>query len=193
MARIDALQKGPFYFMDKKFEEMLRKYSPTLRRITHKLNGHFTFFDEDDLFQEALEHLWLASQDGSLNDKTDSYVLQGCYFHLKNYIRKTMDRVRLTSISLPIDEDGTTIEDTLAANNNEIEDAADEALIAEALNSSGLSARETKVLSLLLSGMTVREVGERIGVSHVMVLKIKNSIKNKYESLRNVNSQGYQN
>lgn len=193
MVQNDAPKKGLFYFMDKKFEEMLRKYSPTLRRITHKLNGHFTFFDEDDLFQEALWHLWLASKDGSLNDKTDSYVLQGCYFHLKNYIRKTMDKVRLTSINLPIDEDGSTIEDTLAANNHEIEDAADEALIAEALNNGGLSEREAKVLSLLLSGMTVREVGGRIGISHVMVMKIKKSIKNKYKFLRNFNSQGYQN
>ena len=78
---------------------MMRKLSPTLRRITHKLNGHFTFFDEDDLFQEALEHLWLAFQDGTLGDKTDSYVLQGCYFHLKNYIRKTMDKAKLTSLN----------------------------------------------------------------------------------------------
>ena len=54
------------------FEEMMGKLSPTLRRITHKLNGHFTFFDEDDLFQEALEHLWVAFENGTLGDKTDS-------------------------------------------------------------------------------------------------------------------------
>ena len=96
--------------MDKKFEEMLRKLSPTLRRITHKLNGHFTFFDEDDLFQEALEHLWMAFQDGSLGDKTDSYVLQGCYFHLKNYIRKTADKAKLIS-----DASATAVANTIGS------------------------------------------------------------------------------
>ena len=175
------------------FEEMMGKLSPTLRRITHKLNGHFTFFDEDDLFQEALEHLWVAFENGTLGDKTDSYVLQGCYFHLKNYIRKTMDKVKLTSIDSPIDEDGSTLEDTLACQDNKTEEAVDNTFLRETIKMSGLSEREEKVLSLSLSGMTVREIGEKMGISHVMVVKIKNGIKNKCGSLQNIRSEGYQN
>ena len=128
-----------------KFEEMMSKLSPTLRRITHKLNGHFTFFDEDDLFQEALEHLWVAFEKGSLGDKTDSYVLQGCYFHLKNYIRKTMDKAKLTSIDMPIDEDGSTIGDTLACQDTRTEEAADNTFLKESIKMSGLSEREERV------------------------------------------------
>lgn len=73
------------------FEALVGKLTSTLRRITRKLNGHFTFMDDQDLFQEALIHLWSCFQSGSLDDKTDSYILQGCYFHLKNYIRKAQD------------------------------------------------------------------------------------------------------
>lgn len=190
-AGIPAL--SAFYFMDKKFEETMKRLSPTLRRITYKLNGHFTFFDEDDLFQEALEHLWAAFENGSLSDKTDSYVLQGCYFHLKNYIRKTMDRVKLISIDLPIDEDGSTVEDTLTCPDNSAEGRCDNTFLAETVKGRGLSEREERVLSLSLSGMTVREIGEELGVSHVMVVKIKGRIKIKCSSLRNIRSGGYQN
>ena len=179
--------------MDKNFEEILRKLSPTLRRITHKLNGHFTFFDDDDLFQEALEHLWIAYQNGTLGDKTDSYVLQGCYFHLKNYIRKSMDKVKLTSINLPIDEDGPTIQDTLICRDSGVEEALDKTFMAESIARSGLSKREERILSLLLCGMTVREIGKKIGISHVMVVKIKNGIKTKCKALKNIRPESYQN
>ena len=172
---------------------MMRNLSPTLRRITHKLNGHFTFFDEDDLFQEALEHLWVAFEDGTLGDKTDSYVLQGCYFHLKNYIRKTMDKVKLTSIDSPIDEDGSTLEDTLACEDKGTEEAVDNTFLTETIKTKGLSEREEKVLSLSLSGMTVREIGKSMGISHVMVVRIKSGIRNKCSSLRNNHFKGYQN
>ena len=172
---------------------MMGKLSPTLRRITHKLNGHFTFFDEDDLFQEALEHLWVAFEGGTLGDKTDSYVLQGCYFHLKNYIRKTMDKARLTSIDSPIDEDGSTIEDTLVSSDSGTEEAMNNTLLSETMKMMRLSEREERVLELSLSGMTVREIGAEMGISHVMVVKIKSGIKDKCGSLRNIRSDGYQN
>ncbi|MDD5136063.1 MAG: sigma-70 family RNA polymerase sigma factor [Candidatus Omnitrophica bacterium] len=179
--------------MEKKFERMFKDLSPTLRRITRKLNGHFTFFDEDDLFQEALEHLWIAYRNGALGGKTDSYVLQGCYFHLKNYIRKTMDRATLASASLSVDEDGPAIEDTLVSRYSGTEEAIDNTLLAESIERIGLSKREERVLSLLLRGMTVREIGDDMGVSHVMVVKIKNRIKTKCRALRNMRHEGYQN
>src|SRR3989338_450387 len=110
------------------FETLMSRLSPTIRRISHRLNGHFTFFDDDDLCQEALAHLWLMSQKGVLKDKTDSYILQGCYFHLKNYIRTSMDKVKLTSIDSPIDEDGTMLSDIIASEDHswiyQIEDRA---------------------------------------------------------------------
>ena len=178
--------------MNKNFEEMIGKLSPILRRITHKLNGHFTFFDDDDLFQEALEHLWIAYKDGNLSDKTDSYVLQGCYFHLKNYIRKAIDRAKLTSLNSVLDDEGSTLEDLLVVEDHSIADAADSAMLAEKIRMGGLSKKEEEVLTFSLEGMTVREIGRRMGISHVMVIKIKSKIKVKCSALKDNHLEGYQ-
>ena len=94
------------------FEALIAKLSPTLKRITCKLNGHFTFMDDQDLLQEALIHLWCDFQIGKLDDKTDSYILQGCYFHLKNYIRKSQDSAIMLSLNSIMEEDGPHLEET---------------------------------------------------------------------------------
>ncbi len=175
------------------FEEMVDRLSPTLKRITYKLNGHFTYFDDDDLFQEALEHLWLAFRNGSLSDKTDSYVLQGCYFHLKNHIRKMMDRAKLMSLNAIMDEDDTKLEDFLAVKDTHFDEAVEKSFIEESPAINSLSAREKEVINLSLKGMTVREMGKQMGISHVMVVKIKKSIKDKCKELRGGKRTGYQN
>lgn len=176
--------------MKEDFESIIKKLSPTLRRITHKLNGHFTFFDEDDLFQEALEHLWVAFQQGRLEDKTDSYILQGCYFHLKNYLRKTMDKASLTSLNKLIDDDDSTLEDFLACEDNVSIYNLDSLSFIEAGKAKGLTDRELEILSLSIEEFTVREIGKRLGISHVMVLKLKDGIRGKWT--RDEKS-GYQN
>ncbi|MDD4940922.1 MAG: sigma-70 family RNA polymerase sigma factor [Candidatus Omnitrophica bacterium] len=166
------------------FEQLIGRLNPALKGIAYKVHWQGYYFNNEDLYQEALLHLWKEYNAGTISDKTDSYILQGCYFHLKNYIRKTMDKVKLTSINLPIDEDGSTIEDTLACPDKSAEEAVDNTLLAEALKMKGLSEREERVLSLSLSGMTVREIGKEMGISHVMVIKIRSGIRNKW---------GYQN
>ena len=95
------------------FDHLITRISPTLKRITHRLNGHHSFFDDEDLYQEAVIHLWLHYKQGSLSDKTDSYILQGCYFHLRNYLRKVQDKVPVLSINTGVGEDGTKLEDIL--------------------------------------------------------------------------------
>jgi RNA polymerase sigma factor (sigma-70 family) len=167
------------------FENIAKKLSPTLMRIAHKLNGRFTFFDEDDLFQEALGHLWANFQDGTLNGKTDSYLLQGCYYHLKNYIRKSVDKAKLVSTSAPLDDGESKIEDILECKKDCAAEIVDSVMLEGALQSLGLSGREAMILSLLLEGMTVREVGRKIGVSHVMVIKVKARIRAKYARIKN--------
>ena len=55
----------------------------------------------------------------------------------------------------------------------------------EAQEEKCLTDREKKILSLIMEGMSMREVGAKIGISHVMVLKIRNKIKEKYLLLNN--------
>jgi DNA-directed RNA polymerase specialized sigma24 family protein len=120
------------------FNLLIKRISPTLMRITQKLNGRFSFMDHDDLYQEAVLQLWIDFQSGRLEAKTDSYILQGCYFHLKNYIRKTQDSAKLVSLNTMIDEESVRLEELIEADEwplstTWMEDAG-ESLLAEGMN-----------------------------------------------------------
>jgi len=180
-------------YMRENFEDLIGKLSPTLRRITHKLNGHFSFFDEDDLFQEALEHLWTNFNDGKLDSKTDSYVLQGCYFHLKNYLRKTLDKTRLVSLERLMDEEDGWADRSLGKDDPAIEETLDKNDISDAAEKSRLSERERKVMTLSLESLTTREIGTKLGISHVMVVKIRKNIRTKFRTSKYFTGTGYQN
>ncbi|MCX5817751.1 MAG: sigma-70 family RNA polymerase sigma factor [Proteobacteria bacterium] len=162
------------------FEILVKRISPTIKKIAHKLNGHYTFFNDEDLYQEALIHLWIDFREGILGDKTDSYILQGCYYHLKNYIRKTQDNAVLVSLNNPIGEDGTVMEEILPADSINPLEYLESKMEIETAEEKYFTQREKDVLSYFLEGMSMREIGRKIGISHVMVLKIRNKIKDKY-------------
>jgi RNA polymerase sigma factor (sigma-70 family) len=175
------------------FDGLVKRVSPKLKQITRKLNGHFSFMDDQDLYQEALLHLWVDYERGSVADKTDSYLLQGCYFHLKNYIRKMQDNAPLLSMSSIIDEDGARLEEILLTNDPAPLDYAEGRLQIEALEK-GMSEREKRVLTLCLEGLTTREIGKQLGISHVSVVKIRNKLKGRYIELNGAAPRaGYQN
>ena len=179
---------------DGSFDVLMQRISPMLQRITQKLNGHFTFMDHEDLFQEALLHLWTDFQDGLLNDKTDSYVLQGCYYHLKNYIRTVQDKAPLVSFGSIVDDEAVSLEEILEAGDVAVFDYVDGKMQVEALLESGLSPKERDVLGLSMERMTTREIGQRLGISHVAVVKFRNKLKVRYEQLNGKRSTtGYQN
>ena len=176
------------------FDVLMKRISPTLQRITQKLNGHFTFMDHEDLLQEALLHLWADFQAGALNDKTDSYVLQGCYYYLKNYIRKVQDSATLVSLDSMVEEETAGLEEILEAEDVAAFDYVDGKMQVEALLESGLTPRERDVLGLSMEGMTTREIGQKLGISHVAVVKVRNKLKARYEQLNGKRSvASYQN
>ncbi len=168
------------------FEVLVKRISPKLRAITKKLDGRYTSFDDDDLYQEALLSLWEKYNKNKLSDKTDSYILQGCLFFLKNHIRKVYKKMDSRSISLNtvINEDEGTLEDVLISsyadsrNNSLNNDLLLEAIYAR------LSEKEKKIIGLYLDDLTVREIGRRCGISHVMVLKIRSRIKDKCANIK---------
>jgi RNA polymerase sigma factor (sigma-70 family) len=167
----------------RRFEALMRRLTPTLKKIAYKLNVPFSFVDDQDLFQEALIHLWTHFSSGDLDDKTDSYILQGCYFHLKNYLRKVQEPCAMVSLGQPGDEDGTSSEDVLDTRSLLCYDEVEGNLEIEAMEESGITQREKTVLLFTLEGMTTREIGKKLGISHVSVVKIRNRIKEKYTSL----------
>lgn len=179
--------------MIRDFEILINRLTPTLKRISHKLNGRFTFFNDDDLCQEALAHLWILFREGRLSDKTDSYILQGCYFYLKNYIRTAADRVNFTSFESPVDEDGTMLQDILSSENDAYFDALEDKTLNEAVERNGLNEGEKKVLDLCLEGFTLREIGQRLGISHVAVIKLRKKLRKKCKKLKEEIKRSYQN
>jgi len=169
------------------FEELLKRISPKLKGIAYKLRrSHPAGLEDEDLLQEALIHLWQDYNYGKLEDKTDSYILQGCYFYLKNHIRKAADKAILLSMYSPAGEDcPAELEDVLLLKNPGalFIDVNNKVLIEEILND-GLTSREKKVFSYLLEGYTVREIAKELGVSHVSVVKSSKRIKEKCRKFR---------
>lgn len=165
------------------FECVVKRISPTLKRIAHRLNGHFSYFNDEDLYQEALLHLWKNFREGKLNNKTDSYILQGCYFHLKNYIRKAKLPIKLISIETIVnDGEATNLGETVWLQDNNSKrylDALNNKMLLETICNNGFTKREREVLSLCLEGLTTRELGKKLDISHVRVVKLKSKIKAK--------------
>ncbi|MCX8022752.1 MAG: sigma-70 family RNA polymerase sigma factor [Syntrophorhabdaceae bacterium] len=165
------------------FETIVKRISPKLKLIAHRLNGHHTFFNDEDLYQEALLQLWVNFKEGNLDDKNDSYILKGCYFHLKNYLRKNLDEVGYVSIENPIGNDEYKIEDMLCSEEVDIYRCLEEKIDFDRIEEAYLDERERNVLSMLIEGNSMREIGKRLNISHVMVIKIKNRIKEKCKPL----------
>jgi len=127
------------------FKAMVKRLSRALKRITHRLNPHSSFIGEQDLFQEALIQVWNRFSTGGLDDKTDSYILQGCYFYLKNYLRKNRDRSLLMSMASIMDQGGP--EEVLFADDFACHDYLEGVLQIEAIESV-MTKREGRAFSL---------------------------------------------
>lgn len=172
--------------MNRDFETLIGRIAPKLRGIAHRMNGNFTYFSDEDLVQEALTHLWTDFNEGKAGDKTDSYILQGCYFHLKNYLRTNLDKVRPESLEAAIGDDETALAGSLGRPDPAPADAADESTFADIIRREGLGERELRIIALGREGKTLREIGAELGISHVMVLKVRKRLATRLSRIRKI-------
>ena len=158
------------------FGELYDRVSPRLKRIAGFYNGRGYTFDKDDLFQEMAGHLWNNFKDGAPEGLNDTYIIKGCEFHILNYMRKEREKVYKISMEEPLNESGNTLRETLSDGAESIDKTVDKKMLVDHIMNNGFSQREKEVFGLLLEGYTVREAGKKIGISHVMVVKLKNRL-----------------
>ena len=159
-----------------KFEELYKRVSPRLKRIANFYNGRSSFFDRDDLYQEMASHLWNNFKNGVPEGLNDTYIIKGCEFHILNYMRKEKEKVYKVSLEQPLNENGDTLKEILSDNSESLDKNVDKKMLVDYIMNNGFSKREKDVFGLLLEGYTVREAGGKLGISHVMVVKLKNRL-----------------
>lgn len=163
-----------------RFKAVFERISPKLRGVAHRHNGHGRFIDENDLYQEMCMHLWGRYKNGVPDGFNDSYIIKGCEFHILNYLRKEKESAPTISLEEPINDDGDTLKDIVPDRGEALGRVIDKEITIEEIKNNGFSKREKEVFSLLLKGYTVREIGKLLGISHVMVIKLKKKIIKEY-------------
>ena len=158
------------------FEKLYKRISPRLKRIACFYSAREHAFDRDDLYQEMSGHLWNNFKDGAPEGLKDTYIIKGCEFHILNYMRKQREKVYKISMEEPLNESGDTLRETLSDGAESIDKTVDKKMLVDYIMNNGFSKREKEVFGLLLEGYTVREAGKKIGISHVMVVKLKNRL-----------------
>ena len=170
----------------RELDKIINRIRYQLKAIIRKINIKYQYIDIDDLYQEALLYLWQQNEIGKLKNKNDSYILQGCYYHLKNHIRTNIkdNYKQINSLDSTNSFYGTP--DKNNKNKEENQDVFyqnfDEHLYQEEFNKR-LSLREKILLDLRIKGLTIREIGKKMGISHTMVAKMRKKIIEKYKLL----------
>ncbi|MFH1096234.1 MAG: sigma-70 family RNA polymerase sigma factor [Candidatus Desantisbacteria bacterium] len=162
------------------FGELVKRFSPYLKRLSNKVVIPSRAIGQDDLYQEMLYHLWERWKQGEFEDKNDGYIRGSCYFHLKNYLRRYTEKVNLISLDEPFGESGTTIGDIIPDHAASFDVRVDDALFIQQMKAKELTRREKDVIELFTQGYTLRDIGKRLGISHVRVLKIRENISSKF-------------
>ena len=161
------------------FRILLEQITPSLKYVArkHLLRG---FYSEDDLYQEMCLYLWQHYANGLPIGINKSYVIKGCEFHIQNFLRKGRPKVMLSSLDELISPGGQTLGDILEDKKADFRPGLGHKLTVDEIKGLNLTDREQSVLSYLLKGHTVREIGKILGVSHVSILKHKKNIVKKW-------------
>jgi RNA polymerase sigma factor (sigma-70 family) len=88
------------------------------------------------------------------------------------------------SLSELIDGNDVSLEEMLASKDADVYNGLDARLLGENAALKDLGERERLLVQYSMDGLTVREIGERLGVSHVMVVKMRSKIRKKLHSLK---------
>ncbi|MCQ9208239.1 MAG: sigma-70 family RNA polymerase sigma factor [Omnitrophica bacterium] len=170
------------------FETLYNRLAPILKKIATSYKARGAFIDQDDLYQEMTVHLWKRFGQGVPFGVNESYIIQGCKFHIFNYLRKNREKTVILSLERSRTQDGSKLEDVLSCQSEPLSRCLERKTVFEEIRNNGFTKREKEVLTYLVKGFTVREVGGKLGISHVMIVKYKNRIIKKWRR----KNKGYQ-
>ncbi len=126
-------------------------------------------------------HLWNNFKHGLPEGINLTYVIRGCLFHMLNYLRKQRQGACLISLDKPVNEEGGTLGDVLPDEHKSSHSYVDARITIGDIKNNGFTRREKQVFCLLLCDYTTREIGRKLGISHVRVTKIKNRLVEKWQ------------
>jgi len=169
------------------FKARFDSISEKLKNIAAKYSGLCAYVDREDLYAEMWLYLWNMWKTGGLENKTESYIVQACYFHMRNYLRTVQDRVKLVSFedfSLNSSDDAggensASLDDIMPDGLPGIGETLESRALYEKIMNNGFSTLEKDIVRYLYSGYTVREIGKILGLSHVMIVRHKKQIADK--------------
>jgi RNA polymerase sigma factor (sigma-70 family) len=129
---------------------------------------------EEDLIQEAIIHLWLREKE--YPGQNQSWYIQSCRLYLQNYLRKgrSVDagNHRHAASLLILQEDQKDLE--LGVDDTLLSLVCARDLLAEL--SKWLTPIEKEVLNLSNGGLSAREIGARLDLSHTSVIRHRRNI-----------------
>ncbi len=172
-------------YTKRELNEIINRLRYQLKAIIRKLNIKYQYIDSDDLYQEALLYLWQQYNTGKLKNKNNSYILQGCYYYLKNHIRKY---VKFKDSQINYNYYNTEKSNKEIGEGNKLDYPEptsydlDEYLYYDEFKRD-LSFKEKALLNLRFRGLSSREIGKELGISHTMVSRMRRKIIDKYKFL----------
>jgi DNA-directed RNA polymerase specialized sigma24 family protein len=141
-----------------------------LGRLVQNITSNLALWD--DLFQEAMIHLWLMEV--RRPGQTRSWYLQSCKFHLLHYLGsgRSVDSIKRRDRQLyyePESDYQGGLGEWVETGESILSHVSARELIS--LLSRQLLPREKAVLECLADGLGPREIGRRLNISHTMVIK----------------------
>lgn len=146
-----------------------RKPVQTLWKIAASVVGNRSL--QEDLFQEALIHFWVTQEQRP--GQSLSWYLQSCRFHLLNHLNRggSLDSLKrrhagcpLSDVDEPADMSSSAPDYNVSTND-----------IIEVL-SDRLTPRDREILRYLSDGFGVREIAQKLELSHQAVSKRRRKI-----------------
>ncbi|MFA5363482.1 MAG: sigma-70 family RNA polymerase sigma factor [Candidatus Omnitrophota bacterium] len=166
------------------FDELFTRVSPKIKRIARRYNRWGTACNYEDLYQEMSVYLWGKFKTGVPEGINESYIVKGCRFHILNYLRKTRENVVIFPLEERLSDEKDSLRELLPDYREPLDERIDEDLIVEHILNNGFSPQEKQVFAFMMKGYTVREIGGKMGISHVMVIKISKKMRDKCRGLR---------